>query len=135
MPGRRGTDRLVGGSASSPPVITGGDAVTAACTTSSKELLGLLEGASSEWAVPVFRVAGDRSRCATTCGRGCSTSWCTARHRLQGPRPHDAGPTLARHGGHFGVRLELARARVGDLGTLRGFTRTERALPDLLRVL
>ena len=30
--------------------------------------------------------------------------------------------------------MELARARVGDLGTLRAFTRTERALPDPLRV-
>jgi hypothetical protein len=32
------------------------------------------------------------------------------------------------------VCLELARARVGDLESLRAFTRTERAIPDALRV-
>jgi hypothetical protein len=31
--------------------------------------------------------------------------------------------------------MELAQARVGDLESLRAFTRVERAIPDALRVL
>ena len=50
--------------------------------------------------------------------------------RLTTPDPPPRAMEVA-----LGVCLELARARVGDLGTLRGFTRTERALPDPLRVL
>jgi hypothetical protein len=33
------------------------------------------------------------------------------------------------------VCLELARSRVGDLAAVRAFARTERALPEALRVL
>lgn len=35
----------------------------------------------------------------------------------------------------FGVCLELARARAGDLQVLRAFVRRERAAPGVLRVL
>ena len=115
---------------------TGADAVTAACTTSRKELLGLLEGGSSDRAVPVLRVAGGRvalcdylrTRVLEVVVHGddivCSLPGLTS------PDPPVRSMEVS-----LGVCLELARARVGDLGTLRGFARTERAVADPLRVL
>jgi hypothetical protein len=115
---------------------TGADAVTAACSTSRDELVGLLDGASSHRAVPVLRVAGAqvalgdylRTRVLEVVVHGddivCSV-----------PRLTTADPPVSAVEVSLGVCLELARARVGDLGTLRGFTRTERVPPDPLRVL
>jgi hypothetical protein len=116
--------------------LTGAGAVTAACTTSRGELVGLLDGASSDRAVPVLRVAGGRvalgdylrTRVLEVVVHGddivCSVPSLTT------PDPPVGAMEVS-----LGVCLELARARVGDLGTLRGFTRTERAPPDPLRVL
>jgi hypothetical protein len=116
--------------------LAGADAVCAACTTSRSELRGLLDGASSDRAVPVLRVAGGqaalcdylRTRVLEVVVHGddlvCSIPGLTT----PDPPFRAMEVTLA-------VCLELARARVGDLGTLRGFTRAERALPDPLRVL
>ena len=116
--------------------LTGADAVSAACTASRSELLRLLCGASSDQAVPVLRVAGGqvalrdylRTRVLEVVVHGddvvCSVPGLTT-----------PDPPLRAMEVSLGVCLELARARVGDLGTLRGFTRSERALPDPLRVL
>jgi hypothetical protein len=116
--------------------LTGADAVTAACTTARDELVGLLHGAATERAIPVLRVAGGqvalrdyvRTRVLEVVVHGddivCSVPG------LMTPEPPFRATEVS-----LEVCLELARARVGDLGTLRGFTRTERALPDPLRVL
>jgi hypothetical protein len=114
----------------------GADAMTAACTTSRDELVGLLGGATSDRAVPVLRVAGGqvslcdylRTRVLEIVVHGddivCSVPGLTT------PEPPFRAMEVS-----LGVCVELARARVGDLGTLRGFTRAERGLPDALRVL
>ena len=116
--------------------LTGVDAVGAACTTSCDELVGLLDGAPSDRAVPVLRVAGGqvalcdylRTRVLEVVVHGddivCSLPGLTS------PDPPVRSMEVS-----LGVCLELARARVGDLGTLRGFARTERAVADPLRVL
>jgi hypothetical protein len=116
--------------------ITGADAVTAACTTARDELVGVLRGAAPERAIPVLRIAGGqvalcdyvRTRVLEVVVHGddvvCSVPGLTT------PNPPFRAMEVS-----LDVCLELARARVGDLCTLRGFTRTERALPDPLRVL
>jgi hypothetical protein len=48
---------------------------------------------------------------------------------LQVPGPPSAAVTVC-----LDVCMELARARVGDLGALRAFSRSERATPEALRV-
>jgi hypothetical protein len=48
--------------------------------------------------------------------------------RVPVPPPDAVGVSL-------GVCMELARERIGDLASLRAFTRMERALPDALRIL
>jgi hypothetical protein len=115
---------------------TGADSVTAACTTSRDELVGLLDGASRDRAVPVIRVAGGQvalgdylqTRVLEAVVHGddivCSVPGLTM------PDPPAGAIEVS-----LAVCVELARARVGDLGTLRGFTRAERAVPDALRVL
>jgi hypothetical protein len=116
--------------------LTGADAVTAGCTKSRDELVGLLDGASSDRGVPVLRIAGGqvalcdylRTRVLEVAVHGddivCSVPGLTT------PEPPFRAMEVS-----LGVCVELARARVGDLGTLRGFTRAERGLPDALRVL
>lgn len=116
--------------------LTGASVVTAACTTSRDELVGLLDRAPSARAVPVVRVAGGqvplcdyvRTRVLEVVVHGddivCSVRGLT----VPDPPPDSVEICL-------GVCLELARARVGDLGSLRAFTRAERGLPEALRVL
>jgi hypothetical protein len=114
----------------------GADVVTTACATSRDELVRLLDRASSDRAVPVMRVTGGqvalrdyvRTRVLEVVVHGddivCSVPGLTT------PDPPTRAVEVS-----LGVCLELARARVGDLGTLRGFTRADRALPEALRVL
>jgi hypothetical protein len=110
--------------------------VIAACTTSRSGLAGLLVQASAERAIPVLRVAGGqvplrqylRTRVLEVVVHGddiaCSVPG------LEPPDPPTAAVDVC-----MDVCLELARARSGDLGALRAFTRAERAAPGLLRVL
>jgi hypothetical protein len=135
---KEGVDPMAGSlrSAAEAFALAGADAVRAACTTSRDELAGLLGGASSDRPVGVLRIAGGqatlrdylRTRVLEVVVHGddivCSVPGLTTQD-----------PPLGALEVSLGVCLELARARVGDLGTLRGFTRTERALPDPLRVL
>jgi hypothetical protein len=116
--------------------LTGADAVAAACTMSHDELVRLLDEEASDRAVPVLRVAGGqvelcdylRSRVLEVVVHGDDIVDSVPGLTL--PDPPVSAMELC-----LGVCLELARARVGDLGTLRGFTRSERALPEALRVL
>jgi hypothetical protein len=115
---------------------SGTDVVTAACTTSREELVRLLDSASSDRAVPVLRVAGGQvalcdyvqTRVLEVMVQGDDIVYSVPGLTMPDP------PVLAMEVS-LGVCLELARARVGDLGTLRGFTRTGRAAPEALRVL
>jgi hypothetical protein len=114
--------------------ITGAQPVIAACTTSRDELVGLLEGARTDRPVPVLRSPGSqvslgdyvRTRVFEVVVHGddlvCSI-----------PAMRVPDPPLAAVDISLGVCLELAR--VGDLETLRAFTRAERVLPEALRVL
>jgi hypothetical protein len=116
--------------------LTGATVVTAACTTARDELVELLDGASSARAVPVIRAAGGqvslcdyvRTRVLEVVVHGddivCSVPGLTV------PDPPSGALEVS-----LGVCLEMARARVGDLGALRAFTRAERAQPEALRVL
>jgi hypothetical protein len=114
---------------------TGARIVAAALTVSRDELVSLLSAAPSTRAVPVIRVAGayaplseylpTRILEAIVHGDDVATSV----PLLQVPDPpHDAVAVC------LNVCMELARARVGDLESLRAFTRVERAIPDALRV-
>ena len=51
------------------------------------------------------------------------------------PGLHVPDPPPAAIAASLAVCVELARARVGDLASLRAFTRAERSLPEALRVL
>jgi hypothetical protein len=116
--------------------LTGATVVTAACTTARDELVGLLDSASPARAVPVIRVAGGqvslcdyvRTRVLEVVVHGddivCSIPGLTV-----------SDPPSAAVEVSLGVCLDMARARVGDLDSLRAFTRPERALPEALRVL
>ena len=123
---------------------TGADAVTAACTTSRKELLGLLEGGSSDRAVPVLRVAGGqvalcdyvRTRVLDVVVHGTTsfagspasrrrTHPCAPWRSLWGPVGAGPGPGggprhLARfHAHRTGAARSAARAVKGQASTLR----------------
>ncbi|HWF16690.1 MAG TPA: maleylpyruvate isomerase N-terminal domain-containing protein [Acidimicrobiales bacterium] len=115
---------------------TGAPLVAAACTAARDELVGLLVAASAARAVPVIRVAGGqvplseylRTRILEVVVHGDDVVSSVPGLHVPDPPPAAMGVSLE-------VCLELARARVGDLASLRAFTRTERALPDALRVL
>jgi hypothetical protein len=115
---------------------TGAGVVTATCTTSREELVRLLDGASSDRAVPILRVAGGQvalcdyvqTRVLEVVVQGDDIVYSVPDLTMPDPPVRTMEVSL-------GVCLELARARVGDLGTLRGFTRAARALPEALRVL
>jgi hypothetical protein len=116
--------------------LTGAPVVNAACTVSRDELVGLLASASADRAVPVIRVAG---------GQVCLQDYLRTRVLEVIIHADDvacsvaglvvADPPRAAVDVTLGVCLEMARARVGDVGALRAFTRGERAAPDALRVL
>lgn len=114
---------------------TGAHIVAAALTVSRDELATLLSGATASRAVPVIRVPGayaplseylpTRILEAIVHGDDLASSVVG----LQVPDPPSAAIAVC-----LGVCMELARARIGDLATLRAFTRVERAIPDAIRV-
>jgi hypothetical protein len=114
---------------------TGIDAVRASLAASRDQVVGLLDEAPASRAVAVIRVSGGqvplsdylRTRVLEVVVHGdlvCSVPDLVA----PAPPPESMAVSLD-------VCLELAEARVGRLAVLRGFTRRERALPDVLRVL
>jgi hypothetical protein len=115
---------------------TGAPLVAAACTVARDELVGLLSTAPAGRAVPVIRVPGGqvplgdylRTRVLEVVVHGDDVV--SSVPGLGVPDPPTAAVEVA-----LAVCLELARTRVGDLGSLRAFTRAERSLPDALRVL
>jgi hypothetical protein len=133
-----GTDPLAASlrSAAEAFAQTGGAIVATACTVARDELVPLLSDAPAERAVPVIRVAGGqvplreylKTRVLEVVVHGDDLVSSVAGLQVADP-PADAVAVS------LGVCVELARARVGDLGSLRAFTRAERALPDALRVL
>ena len=114
---------------------TGARVVAAALTVSRDELATLLGAAPATRAVPVIRVAGayaplseylpTRTLEAIVHGDDLASSV----PGLQVPAPPADAVTAC-----LNVCMELARARVGDLESLRAFTRLERAIPEALRV-
>jgi hypothetical protein len=115
---------------------TGAPVVIAACTVSRDELVGLLTAATADRAVPVVRVAGGqvslqdylRTRVLEVVVHADDVA-CSVPGLLV------ADPPAAAIEISLGVCLEMAQARAGSVGTLRAFTRAERAEPDALRVL
>jgi hypothetical protein len=115
---------------------TGTSMVRAALTTSRDQLVGLLDQAAATRAVAVIRVSRAqvplrdylRTRVLELVVHGddlvCSVPGLVA----PGPPPASLEVSLA-------VCMELTQARVGGVEALRGFTRSERALPGALRVL
>ncbi len=115
---------------------TGPVVVAAACTASRDELVGLLSSASATRAVAVIRVPGGqvplsdylRTRILELIVHGDDVVSSVPALHVPDPPPAAVGVSLD-------VCVQLARARVGDIASLRAFTRAERALPDALRVL
>jgi hypothetical protein len=115
---------------------TGAATVRAALTSSRDQLVGLLDQAAAWRAVAVIRVSGAqvplcdylRTRVLELVVHGddlvCSVPG------LAAPDPPPGSMEIC-----LAVCLELAQSRVGGLDVLRGFTRSERALPGALRVL
>jgi hypothetical protein len=116
--------------------LTGAPVVIAACTASRDELVSLLTAAPANRAVPVVRVVGGqvslrdylRTRVLEVVVHSDDVVCSVPGLLVADPPPAAIEISL-------GVCLEMARARAGGVGTLRGFTRTERAEPDALRVL
>ncbi len=114
---------------------TGAQIVAATLTVSRDELVPLLNAASALRAVPVIRVTGayaplseylpTRILEAIVHGDDVASSV----PALDVPDPPPAAVAIC-----LEVCLELAQARVGGVEALRAFTRTERAIPDALRV-
>jgi hypothetical protein len=112
------------------------DTVRASLGASRDQLVGLLDETPASRAVAVIRVSGGqvplseylRTRVLEVVVHGddlvCSVPGLVA------PEPPRASMAVS-----LEVCLELAQARVGGLAVLRGFTRRERALRDVLRVL
>ncbi|MFZ0252084.1 MAG: maleylpyruvate isomerase N-terminal domain-containing protein [Acidimicrobiales bacterium] len=115
---------------------TGAATVRAALTASRDQLVDLLDQAAASRAVAVIRVSGAqvplrdylRTRVLELVVHGddlvCSVPG------LAAPEPPADSLEIC-----LAVCLDLARSRVGGLAVLRGFTRSERALPGALRVL
>jgi hypothetical protein len=115
---------------------TGPPLVGAACTVARDELVSLLGAAPATRAVPVIRVPGGqvplcdyvRTRILEVVVHGDDVVSSVPGLHVSDPPPAAVAVSLE-------VCLELARARVGGLASLRAFTRAERALPEALRVL
>jgi hypothetical protein len=117
---------------------TGPAVVAATCTASRDELVGLLSSASATRAVAIIRVSGAQVPLSDYLPtrvfelklivHGDDIVSSIPGLRVPDPPPGAVGVSLR-------VCVELARARVGDMGSLRAFTRAERAPPDALRVL
>jgi Mycothiol maleylpyruvate isomerase N-terminal domain len=114
---------------------TGAHIVAAALTVSRDELVTLLTAAPAERAVPVIRVPGAYAplseylptRMVEAIVHGDDVASSVPGLQVPEPPPHAVTACLE-------VCVEMARARVGDLESLRAFTRAERATPDALRV-
>lgn len=115
---------------------TGSALVVAACTASRDELVGMLSTVSASRPIPVIRVPGGQvplrayltTRILEVVVHGDDVVCSVPGLRVPDPPPAAVGVCLD-------VCLELARARIGDLASLRAFTRSERSLPEALRVL
>jgi hypothetical protein len=114
---------------------TGARIVAAAVTVSRDELVTLLGAAPATRAIPVIRVPGAYAplseylptRILEAIVHGDDVASSVPGLQVPDP-PHDAVAVC------LNVCVELAQARVGDLESLRAFTRIERAMPDALRV-
>jgi hypothetical protein len=114
---------------------TGARIVAAALTVSRDELVTLLSAAPPTRAVPVIRVAGAYAplseylptRILEAIVHGDDVANSVPGVQVPEPPPEAVAVCL-------NVCMELARARVGDLESLRAFTRAERAIPEALRV-
>jgi hypothetical protein len=114
---------------------TGAHIVAAALTVSRDELVTLLDAVPAARAVPVIRVAGAyaplseylQTRILEAVVHGDDVASSVPGLQVPDPPPGAVAASLE-------VCVELARARVGDLESLRAFTRAERAIPDALRV-
>ena len=114
---------------------TGARIVAAALTVSRDELVPLLSGAPATRAVPVIRMAGAYAplseylptRILEAIVHGDDVASSVPGIQFPEPPPEAVAVCL-------NVCMELARARVGDLESLRAFTRVERAIPEALRV-
>ena len=115
---------------------TGPYVVIATCTASRDELVALLSKASGERAVPVVRVPGAqvplrdylRTRVLEVVVHGDDVA-CSIPGMSVADPPPDAMEVC------LGVCVEMARERLGDIETLRAFTRGERSATSELRVL
>jgi hypothetical protein len=107
-----------------------------ACLASRDELARLLPQSRADRAVPSVRVPDGqvpladylRTRVLEVVVHGDDLAASVAGWRPPDPPPEAVGVCL-------NVCVDLARARVGDLGALRAFTRAERSTPGALRVL
>jgi hypothetical protein len=114
----------------------GPQTVLATCTATRDNLVGLLSEASATRPVPVVRVPGGRvplsdyvrTRVLEIVVHGDDVV-CSIPGMSVADPPRGAIDTC------LGVCLEMARGRLGDLETLRAFTRAERMDPSALRVL
>lgn len=115
---------------------TGFHIVAAALTVARDELVPLLSDAPAARAVPVIRVAGAQAPLAEYLPTRILEAIVHGDDVVSSvPGLQVADPPAEAVRVSLEVCLELARARVGDLESLRAFTRVERALPDALRVL
>jgi hypothetical protein len=116
--------------------VTGPYVVISTCTASRDELVALLGVASAERAVPVVRVPGAqvplrdylRTRVLEVVVHGDDVACSIPTMSVADPPPDAMEVCL-------GVCVEMARGRLGDVETLRAFTRGERSEPSGLRVL
>jgi hypothetical protein len=114
---------------------TGARIVAAALTVSRDELVTLLGAAPATRAIPVIRVPGAYAplseylptRILEAIVHGDDVASSVPGLQVPDPPPDAVAVCL-------NVCVELAQARVGDLESLRAFTRIERAVPDALRV-
>ena len=114
---------------------TGAHIVAAALAVSRDELATLLSVAPAARAVPVIRVAGAyaplseyvQTRILEAVVHGDDVA-CSVPD-MEAPDPPSAAVAVC-----LKVCMELAQTRVGELESLRAFTRVERAIPEALRV-
>jgi Mycothiol maleylpyruvate isomerase N-terminal domain len=115
---------------------TGAPLVSAACTASRDELVAMLSTVSSTRPIPIIRVPGGQvplceylpTRILEAIVHGDDVVCSVPGLHVPDPPPPAVAVSLE-------VCVQLARARVGDLGSLRAFTRAERSQPGALRVL
>jgi hypothetical protein len=115
---------------------TGAPVVTAACTESRDDLVAMLSTVPATRPIPIIRVPGGQvplceylpTRILELIVHGDDVVCSVPGLHVPDPPPAAVGVSLE-------LCVELARARVGDLASLRAFARAERSLPEALRVL